>query len=141
MVSISGCTAAFERAEECLLPESPEERCSEQCCREPEASADSNNVARSTILEARSNFMGMYDITASGRANAWAQASAFLSPDTPEDCCSLDAMESTFKLLDSELVRLECNDHQGNVIDDLWRLIKMTYNGATRQEALAALIP
>jgi len=50
-------------------------------------------------------------------------------------------MESTFKSLDSDLLRLECTDAQQNVIDDLWRLIKMMYNGATRQEALAARHP
>jgi hypothetical protein len=95
-------------------------------------------AAQSRLLDARANFSGTYP---SGGAHAFGRALEFLSPDSLEDGCSLEAMESTFRELDSELVRLECSDAQQTVIDDLWRLIKMMYNGATRQEALAARRP
>jgi hypothetical protein len=97
-----------------------------------------DNAARSQLLQASANFTGMYPSGASGE---FAQALEFLSIETPEDRCSLGAMEEVFRTLDSELVRLECSEAQQNVIDDLWRLIKMIYNGSTRQEALEARLP
>merc|ERR1712216_541811 len=87
---------------------------------------------------ASTDFMGMYP---SGGADAFARALECLSPVSSDDRCSLQVMESTFQDLDAELVRNECNEAQQNVVDDLWRLIKMMYNGATRQEALAARRP
>lgn len=99
---------------------------------------DRDNAARSRLLQARTSFIGMYP---AGAADAFGQALAFLSPDTPDEHCPTVAMEEAFRVLDSELIRLECSETQQNVIDDLWRLIKMTYNGATRQEALAARQP
>jgi len=97
-----------------------------------------DNAARSRLLQASANFIGMYP---SGAADAFAQALDFLSLQTPEGRCTLEAMEATFRELDSELVRLECSEPQQDVIDDLWRLIKMMYNGSTRKEALEARIP
>mmetsp|Transcript_67018 Transcript_67018/g.132149 ORF Transcript_67018/g.132149 Transcript_67018/m.132149 type:complete len:272 (-) Transcript_67018:456-1271(-) len=99
---------------------------------------DRDNAARSKLLQASANFIGMYP---SGASDAFAQALDFLSLQTPEDRCTLEGMEAAFKALDSELVRLECSEAQQNVIDDLWRLIKMMYNGSTRQEALEARLP
>lgn len=99
---------------------------------------DRDNAARSKLLQASANFIGMYP---SGASDAFAQALEFLSLQTPEDRCTVEAMEAAFRALDSELVRLECSEAQQNVIDDLWRLIKMIYNGSTRQEALEARLP
>jgi len=99
---------------------------------------DRDNAAHSQLLQASSNFTGMYP---SGAGGAFAQALEFLSPQTAEDRCSLKSMEAAFAALDSELVRLECSEAQQNVIDDLWRLIKMIYNGSTRKEALEARHP
>lgn len=96
---------------------------------------DRDNAAHSRLLQASSNFIGMYP---AGAADAFSQALDFLSPQTPEDRCTLQAMEAVFTTLDSELIRLECSEVQENVIDDLWRLIKMIYNGSTRKEALEA---
>jgi hypothetical protein len=97
-----------------------------------------DNQARARLLNARHNFCGMYP---SGGAYEFERALEFLSAEFPDERCSLGAMESAFRVLDSELVRLECTDAHQEVIDDLWRLIKMIYSGATRQEALAARRP
>jgi len=97
-----------------------------------------DNEARSRLFNARVNFVGMYP---SGGAEAFGHALEFLSPDSPDERCPLEAMESAFRVLDSELVRLECSEAHEEVISDLWRLIKMLYGGATRQEALAARSP
>jgi hypothetical protein len=99
---------------------------------------DRDNAARSRLLHARDDFIGAYP---SGGADAFAQALDFLSPNIPDECCPLVALEEAFRVLDSELVRCECSEAHQNVIDDLWRLIKMKYNGASRQEALAARKP
>jgi hypothetical protein len=99
---------------------------------------DRDNAARSRLLQASANFIGMYP---SGAAHEFEQALDFLSLQTPEDRCTLEAMEATFRALDSELVRQECSEPQQDVIDDLWRLIKMIYNGSTRKEALEARLP
>lgn len=92
-------------------------------------------AAHTRLLHASKDFTGMYP---SGGADAFAHALECLSPGSADEQCSLQAMETAFQELDSELVRNECSQAQQNVVDDLWRLIKMMYNGATRQEALAA---
>merc|ERR1712160_127920 len=97
-----------------------------------------DGAAKRRLLSASVDFVGMYP---SGGAAAFAEALACLSPETPDARCSLAIMEAAFKELDSELVRLECSLAQQDVIDDLWRLIKMLHNGATRQEAIAAKRP
>jgi len=97
-----------------------------------------NNMAHSRLIKGGNGFIGMYP---PGAARAFDQALAFLSLDTPDSRCSLTVMESTFRELDSDLIRNECSKSQENVIDDLWRLIKMIYNGAMRKEALMARQP
>merc|ERR1740117_2523603 len=76
-----------------------------------------------------------------GCTEALESAAACLSPDAPEECCSLEGMERSFKELSAEATRSKCTPAQLMQINDLWRLIKMIYNGATRQEALAARHP
>ena len=82
------------------------------------------------------------------RTRAWVTAttrSALLTPNAParwvarkalfclssgsadDECGGLAEMEAAFRVLDSELVRSECMDNQLEVIDDLWRAIKMMY--------------
>jgi len=95
-------------------------------------------AAHFRLLHASKDFTGMYP---SGGADAFARALECLSGDSSDEQCSLEVMEKAFQELDSELVRNECSQAQQNVVDDLWRLIKMMYNGATRQEALAARCP
>lgn len=99
---------------------------------------DRNNTAQRRLMNTSAAFVGMYP---SGGAEAFEQALACLSPSSPEEQCTLEIMESAFRTLDAEMIRQECSQAQEYVIDDLWRLIKMMYNGATRQQALAARQP
>ncbi|GMH84206.1 hypothetical protein TrVE_jg7136 [Triparma verrucosa] len=82
------------------------------------------------------DFRGDYP---SGGQSEFAKALSFLSPFTPEHQVSqLEEMEQCFKHLDSELIRQECSETAENVIDELWRTIKLMYNGSSRMSAIAA---
>lgn len=91
------------------------------------------------LRPARAAFTGVFP---SGGADAFETALACLSPDeSDEDRCTIKVMEDAFRVLDSEMVRAECTPEHNEKIDELWRVIKMMYGGATRQEALAARSP
>ena len=86
-----------------------------------------------------SSFNGAYP---SGGADAFETALACLTPEGSDgDRCTIEVMESAFRVLDSEMVRAECTPEHNEKIDELWRVIKMMYGGATRLEALAARSP
>ena len=61
-----------------------------------------------------------------------------LSLESDEQYCSIEVMEDAFRALDDEMVRGECSPAHEAQIDELWRIIKLCYGGATRREAILA---
>ncbi|GMH79173.1 hypothetical protein TL16_g08057 [Triparma laevis f. inornata] len=101
--------------------------------------AHSLTTLRSTLTpspsDAVTTFNGDYP---SGAQFEFAEALKFLLPLTPEHEVTLSEMEATFKHLDAELVRQSCSEPAEEVIDELWRTIKLMYNGSSRLSALAS---
>ena len=90
---------------------------------------------RSLLLKLRASgdFWGAFP---SGAATAYDTALMCLSLEADE--CGIDVMEDAFRALDAEMVRQECSPVQAAQIDELWRVIKLMYGGASRREAILA---
>ena len=71
-------------------------------------------------------FSGNYPSLAPGDFDTAIQ---ILSPGSPKEF-SQATMEETFRVLDSELVRNSLTTEQQQVVDELWRVIKMIMNGS-----------
>lgn len=69
-------------------------------------------------------------------SQAFAVAKTCLTQTT--ESCTIADLEEAYKILDSDVLRSEWSEAQQSDIDDLWRVIKMVYNGATVPEAIAA---
>jgi hypothetical protein len=90
---------------------------------------------RARAAPLRADFWGAFP---SGAANAYDKALMCLSLESDEQYCSIEVMEDAFRALDDEMVRGECSPAHEAQIDELWRIIKLCYGGATRREAILA---
>eukprot|EP00629_Pelagomonadales_sp_RCC1024_P009320 CAMPEP_0119265140 /NCGR_PEP_ID=MMETSP1329-20130426/4041_1 /TAXON_ID=114041 /ORGANISM="Genus nov. species nov., Strain RCC1024" /LENGTH=209 /DNA_ID=CAMNT_0007264951 /DNA_START=151 /DNA_END=776 /DNA_ORIENTATION=- len=92
-------------------------------------------ATRRIELRAVAEYVGAYP---SGAADAFDACLQCLSLDADDEQCTISYLEDTFKAVDAESVRRECDSAMENQIDELWRVIKLMYGGATRREAIAA---
>jgi len=100
----------------------------------------SNN--KKFVLNAANDFAGQFP---RGGEDAFAKTLEYLSPTYKEsmdansdNALLLEKMMATYRILDSEMVRSECSREAQEIVDELWRVIKLMYNGSSLQEAKQA---
>mmetsp|Transcript_20951 Transcript_20951/g.83491 ORF Transcript_20951/g.83491 Transcript_20951/m.83491 type:complete len:254 (-) Transcript_20951:1807-2568(-) len=71
-------------------------------------------------------------------AKAYEIATTCLTGHASAEACSLETLEAAYRVLDSEVIRSECSAAQQRDVDELWRVIKLCYNGASVADAVAA---
>ena len=86
-------------------------------------------------VEAKAEWNGQFP---SGAADEFDAALQCLSLDSDDESCSIAYLEDVFRKVDTEKVRSECDADQEAKIDELWKIIKMMYGGASRKEAIIA---
>ena len=86
-------------------------------------------------VEAKAEWNGAFP---SGAAEEFDEALQCLSLDSDDESCSIAYLEDVFRKVDTEKVRSECDADQEAKIDELWKIIKMMYGGASRKEAIIA---
>ena len=74
----------------------------------------------------------------SGAAEEFDEALQCLSLDSDDESYSIAYLEDIFRKVVTEKVRSECDADQEAKIDELWKIIKMMYGGASRKEAIIA---
>ena len=90
---------------------------------------------QAAAVEAKADWNGAYP---SGAAEEFDEALQCLSLDSDDESCSIAYLEDVFRKVDTEKVRSECDADQEAKIDELWKIIKMMYGGASRKEAIVA---
>ena len=90
---------------------------------------------QAAAVEAKADWNGAYP---SGAAEEFDEALQCLSLDSDDESCSIAYLEDVFRKVDTEKVRSECDAEQEAKIDELWKIIKMMYGGASRKEAIIA---
>jgi len=93
-----------------------------------------NTPRHNVVVKAAKDFMGQFP---QGGEDAFANALEYLSPIYNEED-ALEEMVETYRILDSEMVRSECSREAQEVVDELWRIIKLMYNGSSLGEAKEA---
>ena len=88
-----------------------------------------------SAVEAKAEWNGQFP---SGAAEEFDAALQCLSLDSDDESCSIAYLEDVFRKVDTEKVRSECDADQEAKIDELWKIIKMMYGGASRKEAIIA---
>ena len=90
---------------------------------------------KAAAVEAKAEWNGAFP---SGAAEEFDEALQCLSLDSDDESCSIAYLEDVFRKVDTEKVRSECDADQEAKIDELWKIIKMMYGGASRKEAIIA---
>ena len=90
---------------------------------------------QAAAVEAKAEWNGAFP---SGAAEEFDEALQCLSLDSDDESCSIAYLEDVFRKVDTEKVRSECDADQEAKIDELWKIIKMMYGGASRKEAIIA---
>ena len=90
---------------------------------------------KAAAVEAKAEWNGAFP---SGAAEEFDEALQCLSLDSDDEGCTIAYLEDVFRKVDTEKVRSECDADQEAKIDELWKIIKMMYGGASRKEAIIA---
>ena len=90
---------------------------------------------QAAAVEAKAEWNGAFP---SGAAEEFDEALQCLSLDSDDESCSIAYLEDVFRKVDTEKVRSECDADQEAKIDELWKIIKMMYGGASGKEAIIA---
>lgn len=77
-----------------------------------------------------------HEFAGASGAEAYVRAKSCLEGTSFE--CNIEELEAAYRVLDQEVIRAECSEAQQQDIDELWRIIKMVYNGASITDALIA---